>query len=146
MRSASRAAPNRDYSNLFRQNPNTEGNERTRCPLGWLVVVEGRSIGEWFVLERGVTRVGSSEGDTIRLKSDTGNVVPIRPVSVAFDEESHIFVLESPTESGARVNGEKASAHSVLRDGDVITIGETSFRLAAFCSPNFHWDERHFGT
>ena len=142
---ANRPAPNMDYSRLFIQAPNRTTDVKPRCPLGWLVVVDGPDVGEWFVLERGVSRIGGADSDTIRLKSTVGNVVPMRPVSLGFHEESHIFVLESPTENGTLVNDEPVPFHFVLRDGDVITVGETSLRLASFCSPSFHWEDRHYG-
>ena len=119
---------------------NPEASARPRFPCGWLVVVEGPGVGEWFVLERGVSQIGSSEGQTVRLDFGDDSVRPIRHAVVAYDATRHDFALERSLDAAVRVNGVDTGARHVLRDGDVISVGGTSLRLVALCSPNFHWN------
>lgn len=119
---------------------NPAASARPRFPCGWLVVVEGPGVGEWFVLERGVSQIGSAEGQTVRLDFGDDTVRPTRHAVVACDTTRHDFTLESGPDAAVRVNGVGAGARHALRDGDVISVGGTSLRLVALCSPNFHWD------
>ncbi len=118
---------------------NEEASARPRFPYGWLVIVEGPGVGEWFLLERGVSHIGSAEGQTVRLDFDDATVAPIRHAAVAYDEGRDAFVLDSGPEAAVRLNGTAARSQATLRDGDVISVGGTSLRLVALCSSNFHW-------
>jgi len=133
---APQAAPAAD---TFAAAPNPAAQGRPRHPCGWLVVVEGPGLGQWFVLERGVSHVGSAAGQTVRLDFGDDAVASARHAALAYDAGMHAFVL-GPGADGARLNGIEVRMPAPLRDGDVITLGQTSLRLAALCSPNFHWE------
>lgn len=128
-----------DLKKLVGQEPNGLASARPRFPYGWLVVVEGPGVGEWFLLERGVSHVGSADGQTVRLDFGDDSVAPVRHAALAYDEEHHAFVLDSGPNAAVRLNGTAAHPQVTLRDGDVISIGATSLRLVALCSPNFYW-------
>ncbi len=129
-----------DMPELSFQVANGEASARPRFPFGWLVVVEGPGVGEWFLLERGVSHIGSAEGQTVRLDFGDATVSPIRHAAVAYDEGRNAFVLDNSSDQAVRLNGTVARSQATLRDGDVISVGGTSLRLVALCSPNFHWD------
>lgn len=111
-----------------------------RCPHGWLVVVEGAGVGEWFVLEGGVTQIGQDADQTVPLIFGDPSIAPRCHAQLSYDDTQHVFVLDNAGESGVRVNGVAANRPETLRDGDVITVGGTSLRLVALCSPNFNWN------
>lgn len=116
---------------------NGEAAARPRRPVGWLVVVEGPGVGEWFVLERGLSHIGSAPGQTVRLDFGDGSVAGEEHARISYDEEAHAFVVDGI--SGLRVNGVLAVGAETVRDGDVITVGGTGLRLVALCSQNFNW-------
>lgn len=118
---------------------NPAATARPRFPCAWLVVVEGAGVGEWFVLERGVTHIGSAEGQTVRLDFGDVSVAPTCHLALVYDEGSHAFVLDNNSVESVRLNGAEAPLRASLRDGDVISLGGTSLRLATLCSPNFNW-------
>ncbi len=124
---------------LFEQAANAEAAARPRFPYGWLVIVEGPGTGEWFPLERGVSLIGSAEGQTVRLAFGDDAVADARHAALAYDEARHAFVLDGSPVAAVRLNGTEAAPRAVLRDGDVVSLGGTSLRLVAMCSPNFHW-------
>lgn len=128
-----------DVDELFGQVANREAPARPRFPYGWLVVVEGPGVGEWFPLERGVSHIGSAVGQTVCLDFGDSSVAPIRHAALAYDEGYHAFVLDSGPDAPVRLNGTPTRSPVTLRDGDVISVDETSVRLVALCSPNFHW-------
>jgi hypothetical protein len=129
------------------QEPNAEAPARPRFPFGWLVIVEGPGVGKWFPLERGVSHIGSAAGQTVRLDFEgDDSVAPTRHAELAFDEKRHAFQLDSNADGGVRLNGLTGRHRAVLRDGDVISVGGTSLRLVALCSPNFRWGEELLGS
>ncbi|MBT8459897.1 MAG: FHA domain-containing protein [Boseongicola sp.] len=120
---------------------NANAQSGARYPHGWLVVVEGPGIGEWFVLESGVSQIGQAEGQTIPLRFGDSSLAAECHAQLTYDEAQHAFVLDEAGESGVRINGVVASRPTTLRDGDIITAGGTSLRLVALCTPNFNWSE-----
>lgn len=120
---------------------NPEPSGRPRFPHGWLVVVEGPGLGEWFPLERGVSHVGRAAGQTVRLDFGDAAIAATRHAALVYDEACHAFVLDNAPEAAVRLNGLPARPRARLRDGDVVSLGGTSLRLVALCSPNFHWTE-----
>ena len=133
------SGPQAGLEQLSEQAANPTASARPRFPFAWLVVVEGAGVGEWFVLERGVTHIGSAEGQTVRLDFGDVSVAPTRHLALVYDEGCHAFVLDNDTVEPVRLNGAEAPLRATLRDGDVISLGGTSLRLATLCSPNFHW-------
>ena len=131
--------PNPPASVRMSDKANTVASARPRFPCGWLVVVEGPGVGEWFVLERGVTHIGSGEGQTVHLDFGDTSVAPQQHAALAYDDDRQLFVLEGALDASVRVNGVPQEAALTLRDGDVVSLGRTSLRLVALCSPNFHW-------
>ncbi len=128
---------------LFDQVANAEASARPRFPYGWLVVVEGPGVGNWFALERGVSHIGRGDGETVQLGFGDEAVAPARHVALAYDETRHSFVLDCGAGAAVRLNSVTAGPRATLRDGDVISLGGTSLRLVAICSQNFHWGSEH---
>lgn len=129
--------------------PSADANPRAatgaRYPHGWLVVVEGPGVGEWFVLENGTSQIGQDAGQTVPLAFGDASIAAHCHAQISYDEGKHAFVLDNTGESGLRVNGVVANRPATLRDGDVITAGGTSLRLVALCTPNFNWSEVRAG-
>ena len=119
--------------------PAASATGRPRFPYGWLVIVEGPGTGDWYPLERGVSHIGSGEGQTVRLLHGDDAVRAEGHAVLDYDEAHHRFVLSGPEGAGLRVNGVQTDAPAALRDGDVISVGGTALRLVALCSQNFHW-------
>lgn len=120
---------------------NPKATTGTRYPHGWLVVVEGPGVGEWFVLENGVSQIGEAADQTIPLTFGDTSIATRCHAQISYDEAQHAFVLDDAGETGLRVNGIVANRPATLRDGDIITAGGTSLRLVALCTPNFNWSE-----
>jgi hypothetical protein len=136
------AIPKENYASvdqLSNEKANPVALARKRCPHGWLVVVEGPGAGEWFVLESGVSHIGSDEGQTVQLDFGDSSVAPRRHAAVIYDEGHHAFQLHGDENAPIRLNGQVPTSPAMLRDGDIISIGCTSLRLVALCSQNFRW-------
>lgn len=129
-------APRSEPKPATRPAPNAAAGARPSHPYGWLVVVEGPETGSWHVLERGLSQIGSAEGQTVKL---AGDVAPERHAELYYDETRHAFVLYGGKHVPVRLNGIEIREPSILRDGDVIALGGTALRLVALCSQNFSW-------
>jgi len=117
--------------------PNGPAVSGRKHPVGWLVVVEGPGVGAWFALEQGTSHIGRKDGQTVQLDFGDDSVEPARHASVTYDKKQNTFLVDSATKF--RLNGVAAQAKTTLRDGDVFTVGQTSLRLVALCTPNFNW-------
>lgn len=119
--------------------PNPAAAARAKFPVGWLVVVEGAGVGEWFVLERGVSHIGSAEGQTVQVDFGDASIAPVCHAEIVYKDDEHQFQLSSRSKGSVRLNGKTTVLPAVCRDGDVITLGGTSLRLIGLCTPNFNW-------
>ena len=126
-------------ASVKRPAPNPAASARPRFPYGWLVVVEGAETGAWHVLERGLSQIGSADGQTVRLSAEDGGIAAECHAELYYDEARHGFVLYTGKDTAVRLNGIPVSQPSMLRDGDVIALGGTALRLVALCSQNFSW-------
>jgi len=137
------AAPPTPETPKVRPQPSDDANPKStsgvRYPHGWLVVVEGPGVGEWFVLERGVSQIGQNADQTIPLTFGDASIADQCHAQISYDDSQHAFVLDDAGENGLRLNGVVANRPATLRDGDIITAGGTSLRLVALCSKNFNW-------
>lgn len=124
---------------LSGQSANAVAEGRPRFPYGWLVVVEGPGTGEWFPLERGMTRIGGGADHTVHLDFGDSGLGQASHADLGYDSARHLFVVQPVPGTQLRVNGVIQSAQTAVRDGDVMTLGGTSLRLVALCSQNFHW-------
>jgi len=126
--------------NAAEKAPNGRSDDaRPSHPVGWLVVVEGPGVGQWFVLERGTSHVGQAKDQTVCLDFGDNTVSETRHAAITYDEKQHGFVLDGSADDALRLNGVLTTSRATLRDGDVFTVGQTSLRLVALCGPNFHW-------
>ena len=119
---------------------NAAAAHRPKFPCGWLVVVEGPGVGEWFVLEHGVSHVGRGESQTVQVDFGDMSIAAEKHAILSYDDARHTFVVHGG-DGSVRVNGIPLKGGSELRDGDVIAIGSTGLRLVSLCSRNFNWNE-----
>ncbi len=109
-------------------------------PVGWLVVIEGPGTGAWFTLQSGLSRIGRGEDQTVRLDFGDTAVSRATHASIAYEPADHRFRLGlGECENDILVNGASVRKPIDLHHGDLITVGETTLRLAAFCDDRFAW-------
>lgn len=109
-------------------------------PTGWLVIRSGPGRGAAFPVMRGVSQIGRGADQTIAL--DFGDMAISRQhhAAIAYDPATHQFHLGHGGKSNlVRLNGKPLLTTSVVGDGDVIQIGETTLVLKVLCTPDFNW-------
>ena len=109
-------------------------------PVGWLVVVEGPGTGAWFTLQSGLTRIGRADDQTVCLNFGDTTVSRATHASISYEPADHRFRLgQGKCENDVLLNGTSVGGTTDLHHGDLITVGETTLRLAAFCDDRFAW-------
>jgi hypothetical protein len=109
-------------------------------PTGWLVITAGPGRGAAFPIMRGISQIGRGADQTISL--DFGDMAVSRQhhAAIAYDPMTHQFHLGHGGKSNlVRLNGKPLLTTSVVGDGDVIQIGETTLMLKVLCTPAFNW-------
>lgn len=109
-------------------------------PTGWLVIKSGPGRGAAFPVMRGISQIGRGADQTIAL--DFGDMAISRQhhAAIAYDPTTHQFHLGHGGKSNlVRLNGKPLLTTSVVGDGDVIQIGETTLVLKVLCTPDFNW-------
>ena len=110
-------------------------------PVGWLVITDGPGRGACFSLANGVSTIGRGEDQSISLDFGDQSVSRSGHASVAFDEETQKFFIGHGGKSNVvRRNGAPVLATEEMFHGDMIRIGKTTLRFAAFCGADFTWD------
>lgn len=118
------------------------GSDRTRFPVGWLVIVAGPGRGHAFTLSPGVSQIGRGEDQTIRLDFGDTAISRSNHAAVAYDPEEGAFYLGHGGKANmVRLNNRPVLSTEPMSHGALIRIGETTLRFAAFCDGDFNWDQ-----
>ncbi len=91
-----------------------------------LVVVRGRSTSTAHRLAAGVTVVGRQDGCQLQIRSSQVS----RKHCELFEQDGRLIVKDLGSSNGTFVNGEKVEGEQTLSDGDELSIGSVTFRVA----------------
>lgn len=111
-----------------------------KFPVGWLVLIDGPGRGECFTLKSGVSQIGRDAQETISIDFGDLSISRKNHASVAYDPEDHSFYVGHGGKANiVRLNGKPVLSTELIKDGDVLKIGETSLRLKTLCDEAFNW-------
>ena len=114
-----------------------------KCPVGWVVVVDGPGYGSSFALAAGLSTVGRGADQTVSLDFGDDSISRDNHASIAYDEEENQVLIGHGGKSNlVRLNGKALVSTEELRNGDQIRIGKTTLRFVALCGPDFSWSEQ----
>ncbi|MCL2041949.1 MAG: FHA domain-containing protein [Bacteroidales bacterium] len=116
-----------------KEKPETKKDSRSsRRLVGWLVTYSFDPLGVGFEVYEGLNVIGSGANCNITINDET---MSDRHATVLFRAEKYKIRDELST-FGTLVNGEDIETDAVdLRDGDVITMGETTFLFKSSLLP-----------
>lgn len=110
-------------------------------PAGWLVIIAGPGAGNHFAVTSGVTTIGRGTDQGISLSFGDTTISRSNHASVAYDPVDNACYLGHGGKSNIiRLNDRPVLSTETLTCGDIIRIGETILRFAAFCGPTFNWE------
>lgn len=97
--------------------------EEERSPVvGWLVDIDGKQKGQDFRLRGRQTLIGASSECDILIENDFASD---RHASIRFEKGEYVLT-DLDTTNGTTLNG-KPVAREILKDGDTIKIGKTTY-------------------
>ena len=115
---------------------------QAKFPCGWLVIVDGPGKGESFALHAGVAQIGRGSDQAISLDFGDRAISREQHAAVAYDPEVGKFYLGHGGKANIiRLNDRPVLSTEEMAHGDMIRIGETILRFAAFCDQSFGWGE-----
>ena len=107
---------------------------------GWLVCVQGPSLGRDYRLVAGRNSIGRDSSNPIAINEDR-SISRAKHAVVTYDPHSNSFFIQ-PGESSelCYVNREVVLESMPLKTDDIITVGKTSLMFLPCCSDRFTWD------
>ena len=123
---------------IFQHSLGTDQN--TQPVVGWLVCVQGKCLGKSFELREGKNFIGRGEDMDVVIQGDLA-VARKRHACVIFEPRAGIFYAQ-PGESHELfyLNDNVVLNSEILKNHDVITLGETSLMFIPLCGSDFSWD------
>lgn len=131
-----------DVVDLFNDAPKAAPTQRTKFPVGWIVVADGPGRGECFSLIAGMSQIGRGEDQAVQLDFGDNSISRTNHAAIVYDPESKEFLLGHGGKSNiVRLNDKPLISNETLKTGDVIRIGETVLRFIALCDKSFNWSD-----
>ncbi len=115
---------------------------RVMFPVGFILVVKGRGRGAFFPLESGLSTIGRGSDQTVALTFGDKTISRQNHAAIIYDPQDRTFLLSSGGKTNVvRMNGQPVISTTPIRDGDLVSLGNTVLRLAKLCSPTFGWED-----
>lgn len=131
---------------LFTDSPQAQKQPRITFPVGWIVVIAGPGRGTSFALTAGMSQIGRGEDQTIALDFGDTTISRNNHAAIVYDITTNQFLLGHGGKTNiVRLNDQPVISNVVLRNGDIIRIGETSLRFVALCDDDFAWSDADLG-
>lgn len=113
--------------------------------VGWLVCVEGSSLGRDYRLISGRNFIGRGKDQNVCIEGDN-SVSRSRHAIVVYEPRGNQFLVQ-PGESRelCYLNDELVLSPMRLRQNDVLTLGSTKLMFIPCCSETFKWSTEENG-
>lgn len=107
--------------------------------VGWLVCVEGASIGKDFIIKAERNFIGSDATMDIRILGDN-SISAKKHAIISFNPKELIYRIAPGDSHGiVYVNNQEVFSPETLKHGDLIQIGQTTLMFVPLCNENFSW-------
>lgn len=114
--------------------------EPVKFPVGWLVCVSGKHLGDSFALTDGRNFIGRMESNMVVLIKDP-SVSREKHACVVYEPKKKVFYLQPGDGSALTyLNDEFVEATRPINAHDVIEVGESKLMLIPLCSEEFSWE------
>lgn len=107
--------------------------------VGWLVCIEGHDRGKDFSLHLDKNSIGRSHKNDVHIAGDP-TISRENHATILYDQKKKQFRLLAGGGRGlVYLNDEAVDFGSVLKNRDLIEIGETKLLFIPFCGDEFNW-------
>ncbi len=114
--------------------------EEVKAVVGWLVCIEGVSMGQDYRIVSEKNFIGRSEEMHIQLVGDNSIAIKNHAILI-YDPKKRNFVLSSGDSSSLiYLNDEAVYTPQELSAYDVIEIGKSKFIFIPLCGLHFEWE------
>jgi pSer/pThr/pTyr-binding forkhead associated (FHA) protein len=87
-----------------------------------------------------MAQIGRGDDQTIQLDFGDNAISRSNHAAVVYDPETHqVFLGHGGKSNIVRLNDKPVISNEVLKNGDLIRLGETTLRFVALCDPDFNW-------
>lgn len=107
---------------------------------GWLVCVNGSEKGKDFRLCSGKNFVGRSTSMDVVLTDDK-KITREKHCNISYDHKGNCFYLSPEGGNMTYLNAQLVIKPSELKEGDMITLGDTELVFIPFCKGERVWEE-----
>ena len=109
--------------------------------VGWLACIDGDHYGESFTLKSGRNFVGRSESMDVALTGDM-SVSRDKHAILIYEPKTRIFIAQAgESKELFYLNDRVVLNNEVLKNYDVLTIGNEKLIFMALCGPDFCWED-----
>lgn len=121
---------------------NDAKNIKVEPVVGWMVCIEGGDFGLSFNLKAGKNFIGrSSTANDIVLRGDQ-SISREKHAIIVYDPKSRTFLAQPGTSSELfYVNNEVILQATVIKDRDIIAMGNSKLMFVPCCGPDFSWED-----
>lgn len=107
--------------------------------LGWLVVMEGKGLGQDFRIAETLSSVGRDESNDIVIDNLDEGISRKKHCLIEYDIKKNAFYIERG-ENNTYLNDERVTREGKeLKRNDMIEIGNTKLIFVPFCVDEFSW-------
>ncbi|MDO5391264.1 MAG: FHA domain-containing protein [Eubacteriales bacterium] len=108
--------------------------------VGWLICISGSERGNDYRLHAGRNFIGRSTSMDVVLVEDR-TIARDKHGSVTYDPKGNTFYVTGEGGNLVYLNGELLDTSQKLKEGDVVTVGETKLMFIPFCREGRTWEE-----
>lgn len=110
-------------------------------PVGWIVCVKGRYLGQAFECKAGRNKIGRGESMEINLKEERSINRDVH-ASIIYEPIQRQFFIQAGAGDGLTyLNGSLVFSHEELHPYDKLSVGKLEFVFLPLCGDRFTWDE-----
>lgn len=117
---------------------NSEG---TRPVVGWLVCVKGSNKGKSFQLREGKNFIGRGEDMDVVIRGDMAVARKCHAILIYEPKASVFYAQPGDSHELFYLNDNVVLNSEILKEKDVLTLGETSLLFVPLCGPDFSWND-----
>lgn len=129
-------------ANVFRTDTTYASKDVFNPVVGWLVCIKGAFRGAVFQIHSQYNYIGRAKHMDICIPTDS-HISAEKAAVLAYDNsEKAFFLAPSSGRTVVRVNGSFVTASVVLKEYDVLTIGETKLLFVPLCGDHFDWNNQ----
>lgn len=129
-------------ASVFEVDPSSANKGVFNPVVGWLVCIKGASRGADFQIHSQYNYIGRAKHMDICIPTDP-HISAERAAVLAYDNNDKTFFFAPGSGHNlVRVNGSVVMTPVVLKEYDVLTIGETQLLFIPLCGDHFDWNNQ----